>query len=41
MLVFEDGRIEGTIGGGCYEHDAAGKAREAIRLQRPQLVRYS
>lgn len=41
MLVFDDGRIEGTIGGGCYENDAAGKAREALRLQRPQLVRYS
>ena len=41
MLVYEDGRIAGTIGGGCYEHDAAGKAREAIRLQQPQLVRYS
>lgn len=41
MLVYEDGRIAGTIGGGCYEHDAAGKAREALRLHRPQLVRYS
>jgi xanthine dehydrogenase accessory factor len=41
MLVFEDGRTAGTIGGGCYEHDAAGKAREALRLQRPRLVRYS
>jgi xanthine dehydrogenase accessory factor len=41
MLVYEDGRSAGTIGGGCYEHDAAGKAREAIRAQKPQLVRYS
>jgi xanthine dehydrogenase accessory factor len=41
MLVYEDGRIAGTIGGGCYEHDAAGKAREALRLQRPQLVHYA
>ncbi len=41
MLVYEDGRTAGTIGGGCYEHDAAGKAREAMRLQRPQLVSYS
>ncbi len=30
MLVFGDGRIVGTIGGGCYENDAFGKAREAI-----------
>jgi xanthine dehydrogenase accessory factor len=41
MLVFEDGRIAGTIGGGCYENEAAGRAREAIRARRPQLVRYS
>jgi xanthine dehydrogenase accessory factor len=41
MLVYEDGRAVGTIGGGCYEHDANGKAREAIRLGRPQLARYS
>ena len=41
MLVYEDGRTVGTIGGGCYENDASGKAREAIRLARPQLARYS
>jgi xanthine dehydrogenase accessory factor len=40
MLVFGDGRIIGTIGGGCYENDAFGKAREAILHHRPQLVRY-
>ncbi|HEY3381887.1 MAG TPA: XdhC/CoxI family protein [Vicinamibacterales bacterium] len=40
MIVFEDGHTVGTIGGGCYENDAAGKAREAIRAHRPQLVRY-
>jgi xanthine dehydrogenase accessory factor len=40
MLVFGDGRIIGTIGGGCYENDAFGKAREAILHRRPQLVRY-
>jgi xanthine dehydrogenase accessory factor len=40
MLVFGDGRIIGTIGGGCYENDAFGKAREAIAHRRPQLVRY-
>ena len=27
MLVYEDGRTAGTIGGGCYENDACGKAR--------------
>src|SRR4051812_44406260 len=40
MLVFEDGRIVGTIGGGCYENDAFWKAREAIGKRQPQLVHY-
>lgn len=40
MLVHEDGRIVGTIGGGCYESDAAGKARLVIADGRPQLVQY-
>ncbi len=40
MLVFADGRIVGTIGGGCYENDAFGKAREAILNRKPQLVHY-
>jgi xanthine dehydrogenase accessory factor len=41
MLAYADGRTAGTIGGGCYEHDALGKAREAIRLGRPELVHYT
>jgi xanthine dehydrogenase accessory factor len=40
MLVFSDGRLVGTIGGGCYENDAFWKAREAITHRRPQLVHY-
>src|SRR5207237_1870555 len=40
MLVFGDGRIVGTIGGGCYENDAFGKARHAITTRRPELVHY-
>ena len=40
MLVFADGRTIGTIGGGCYESDAFGKARDAITARRPQLVHY-
>src|ERR1700722_20306089 len=40
MLVFGDGRMIGTIGGGCYENDAFGKAREAILNRTPQLVHY-
>jgi xanthine dehydrogenase accessory factor len=41
MLAYADGRTKGTIGGGCYENDALGKAREAIRLHKAQLVHYS
>ena len=40
MLVFADGRIVGTIGGGCYENDAFGKARLAIDERRPRLLHY-
>jgi len=40
MLVFADGRTVGTIGGGCYENDALGKAREAIANGKPALVKY-
>jgi len=40
MLVFADGRIVGTIGGGCYENDAFWKAREAIASRMPQVVHY-
>src|SRR4026209_665977 len=40
MLVFGDGRTVGTIGGGCYENDAFGKARQAIASRAPQLVHH-
>jgi xanthine dehydrogenase accessory factor len=40
MLVFADGRTVGTIGGGCYENDALGKAREAIATGKPALIKY-
>jgi xanthine dehydrogenase accessory factor len=40
MLVFPDGRTVGTIGGGCYEHDAFWKAKDAIQSRKPQLVKY-
>jgi xanthine dehydrogenase accessory factor len=40
MLVFPDGRLVGTIGGGCYENDAFWKAREAITTRKPQLLHY-
>ena len=40
MLVFADGRTVGTIGGGCYEHDAFWKAREALKTRRAEMVHY-
>jgi xanthine dehydrogenase accessory factor len=40
MLVFADGRTVGTIGGGCYENDAFGKAREAIQTRKPMTVKF-
>jgi xanthine dehydrogenase accessory factor len=40
MLVFADGRTVGTIGGGCYENDALGKAREAIATGKPAFIKY-
>ena len=40
MLVFADGRMVGTIGGGCYENDAFWKAREAITTGRGTLLHY-
>jgi xanthine dehydrogenase accessory factor len=40
MLVFGDGRMVGTIGGGCYENDAFWKAREAITERKPRLLHY-
>jgi xanthine dehydrogenase accessory factor len=40
LLVREDGSTVGTIGGGCYENDAALKARAVLEGGRAQLVRY-
>ena len=40
MLVYADGRIVGTIGGGCLEAEMTWRAREAIAARRPKLVSY-
>jgi xanthine dehydrogenase accessory factor len=40
LLVFADGRTVGTIGGGCYEADAALRARSLMGGGRPEVVRY-
>ena len=38
MLVYADGRIFGTIGGGCLEAEMSWRAREAIEAGRPRLA---
>lgn len=40
MLVYADGRIVGTIGGGCVEAEMIRLARGAISGRRPQLAAY-
>ena len=40
MLVHGDGRLVGTIGGGCLEAEMTWRAREAIDGGRPKLVSY-
>jgi xanthine dehydrogenase accessory factor len=40
MLVFADGRTVGTIGGGCYESDAIGRARSAIQSGQPAFLHF-
>ena len=40
MLVFPDGRTVGTIGGGCYENEAIGKARLAIADGKAALLHF-
>ncbi|MDX1615067.1 MAG: XdhC family protein [Candidatus Promineifilaceae bacterium] len=41
MLVYEDGRSEGTVGGGEMEARVIAAAREALSAGRPQLLPYS
>lgn len=40
MLVFADGTVNGTIGGGCVEAEMARRARVAIENGRPTLTTY-
>lgn len=40
MLVYADGRIVGTIGGGCVEAEMTWRARQAIEERRPQNASY-
>jgi xanthine dehydrogenase accessory factor len=40
MVVHADGRIVGTIGGGCVEAEMTWRARQAIEERRPQTASY-
>lgn len=40
MLVFADGTVSGTIGGGCVEAEMSRRARLAIESGRPSLTSY-
>ncbi len=41
LLVFEDGRMMGTVGGGCVEADVWTEARAALEENRARLCRFS
>jgi len=41
LLVFEDGRMLGTVGGGCVEADVWAEARAALDERRPRLCRFT
>ena len=40
MVVYPDGRIVGTIGGGCVEAEMTWRARQVIEKRRPQVAGY-
>jgi xanthine dehydrogenase accessory factor len=40
MLVYADGRVVGTIGGGCYENESLWKAREVLKTRKACTVKY-
>jgi xanthine dehydrogenase accessory factor len=40
MVVYPDGRIVGTIGGGCVEAEMTWRARQAIEERRSQVASY-
>jgi xanthine dehydrogenase accessory factor len=40
MLIYEDGRCTGTIGGGCTEAEVCREALVAMRRGKPQLLKF-
>lgn len=40
LIVFEDGRMIGTVGGGCVETEVWAQAREVLRCGQPGLFTF-
>ncbi len=40
MLIYRDGRLSGTVGGGCVEADVVGAATRLMRVRRAELCRF-
>ena len=40
MLIYRDGRLAGTVGGGCVEADVVGAAQRLMRERRAELCRF-
>ena len=41
LLVFEDGKMLGTVGGGCVEADVWAEARIALKENQPRLCAFT
>lgn len=41
LLVFADGKMKGTVGGGCVEADVWAEAREALAGNKSRLCKFS
>lgn len=41
LLVFADGQMMGTVGGGCVEADVWAEARAALAENKPRLCQFS
>lgn len=40
MLIYRDGKLSGTVGGGCVEADVIGQAQRLMRQQKAELCRF-
>jgi xanthine dehydrogenase accessory factor len=40
MLIYRDGRLSGTVGGGCVEADVVGAAQRIMRERSAELCRF-